>query len=229
LVHSAGITTQVDTGYTNTMTSTEALVHSVKAAGVEDARVLGAVRRVPRNSFVPLEVRNRACDDVPLPIPHGLVTTQPSLAARMIAALALRGHERVLEIGTGYGFQTALLATLASEVWSVERWPDLANAARANLARQGLLNAHVVVADGTTGVPDRAPFDAIVVAAAFPRVPPPLAEQLAAGGRLVQPIGSGGREQVTLFTEAGGTLRRAKVLTGANFVRLVGKHGFAEG
>jgi protein-L-isoaspartate(D-aspartate) O-methyltransferase len=163
---------------------------------------------------------------VPLPIPHGQVTTQPSLVARMLEGLKLRGSARVLEIGTGLGFQTALLATLAGEVWSVERWDDMADTARANLAAAGIANAHVVEGDGSRGLAEPSPFDAIVVAAAFPAVPPPLAEQVAHGGRLVQPIGPGGREDVTVFVKGGGRLVREEVLTGAHFVRLIGEHGF---
>jgi protein-L-isoaspartate(D-aspartate) O-methyltransferase len=146
----------------------------------------------------------------------------------MLEALSLRGAERVLEVGTGYGFQTALLASLARTVWSVERWPDLAETARASLARCGVENARVVVGDGTRGLPQAAPFDAIVVAAAFPRVPPPLAEQLSFGARLVQPIGPGGREEVALYTKEAGAVRRVALVTTAHFVRLVGEHAYAE-
>jgi protein-L-isoaspartate(D-aspartate) O-methyltransferase len=210
------------------VSSNEDLVRTLAATGVRDERVLEAVRKVPRHEFVPPDSRRRAYQDVPLPIPHDQVTTQPSLTARMIEALALRGAERVLEIGTGHGFQTALLATLAQEVWSVERWPDLAAAARVNLARLGIDNAHVVVADGTCGLPDQAPFEAVVVSAAFTRVPAPLSRQLAAGGRLVQPIGPGGNEEVALFVAEEGRLRRVALVTTAHFVRLVGRHAFSE-
>ena len=214
--------------YNEPMASTDHLLETLSAAGIRDRRVLDAVRRVPRHEFVPPEWRARAYEDVPLPIPHGLVTTQPSLMARMIEALALRGDERVLEVGTGLGWQTALLAMLAAEVHSVERWEDLAQASRAVLAKRGLDNAYVVVGDGSLGLADQGPFDAIVVAAAFTSVPTPLAEQLVIGGRLVQPLGPGGREEVTLFVKRDGQLRRAAVLTGANFVRLIGAHGFSE-
>jgi protein-L-isoaspartate(D-aspartate) O-methyltransferase len=144
----------------------------------------------------------------------------------MVEALALTGSERVLEIGTGHGFQTAVLARLAAHVLSVERHADLAATAQANLAREGLRNVDVVVGDGSAGLPDRAPFDAILVSAAFPRVPPPLAEQLVEGGRLVQPIGRGGSEDVTLFERVGTKLVARRSVTGARFVPLVGKHGF---
>jgi protein-L-isoaspartate(D-aspartate) O-methyltransferase len=133
----------------------------------------------------------------------------------------------VLEIGTGYGWQTALLARLAGEVWSIERWEDIASIGRMNIERHGIENAHVVVGDGTLGLPERAPYDAILVAAAFPTVPPPLAEQLADGGRLVQPIGSGGGDEVILFEKRSGVLERRRLVSGAHFVRLYGEHGFA--
>jgi protein-L-isoaspartate(D-aspartate) O-methyltransferase len=208
--------------------SSEDLVRTLAAGGIRDERVLQAVRTIPRHEFVPEESRGRAYEDVPLPIPHAQVTTQPSLIGRMIGALSLSGNERVLEVGTGHGFQTALLATLAGEVWSIERWPDLAATARANLERCGIVNAHVAVGDGTLGLPDHAPFDAIVVSAAFPRVPEPLARQLAARGRLVQPIGHGGDEVVELFAPARGGLRRKTLVTTAHFVRLIGEHAYRE-
>jgi protein-L-isoaspartate(D-aspartate) O-methyltransferase len=156
------------------------------------------------------------------------VTTQPSLIARMIAALGLEGEERVLEVGTGHGFQTALLAYLAGEVWSVERWPDLAETARANLERHGVRNAEVVVGDGSEGLAEHAPFGRILVSAAFPKVPQPLAEQLVQGGLLVHPIGSGGREEVALFRRTPSGLQRHRTITGARFVRLYGRYGFRD-
>ena len=194
--------------------------------GIEDARLLEAVRAVPRSEFVPPALADRAYGDGPLRIPHGQVTTQPSLVARMVEALALSGDERVLEIGTGYGWQTALLGRLAREVWSVERWEDIAETARANLQRRGVTNATVVVGDGTEGLSRQAPFDAILVSAAFTEVPRPLREQLAPGGRLVQPIGPGGLEDVVLFERTGEGLVARRTITCANFVRLVGRHGF---
>jgi protein-L-isoaspartate(D-aspartate) O-methyltransferase len=164
--------------------------------------------------------------DEPIPIGHGQVTTQPSLSARMIEGLRLAGADRVLEIGTGLGYQTALLARLASSVVSIERWPDLAGQARWNLARHGIRNVQVLAGDGSCGRPDRAPYDAIVVSAAFPGVPAPLAAQLRIGGRLVQPIGPGGNEQVVLFERSAAGLQRRQVLTPARFVRLYGHYGF---
>lgn len=167
-----------------------------------------------------------AYTDQPLPITHGQVTSQPSLVAVMVAALGLAGGEKVLEVGTGYGYQTALLARLAARVISVEVWPGMADRARRSLARQGIGNAAVIAGDGSQGVPGHAPFDAIIVSAAFPDVPPPLAAQLADGGRLVQPTGPGGGEDVVLYQQAGDGLARVRVLTRASFVRLHGQHGY---
>jgi protein-L-isoaspartate(D-aspartate) O-methyltransferase len=191
---------------------------------VQDERVLDAIAAVPRRDFVPAEAVDLAELDTPIPIPHGQVTTQPSLVARMVDALALRGDERVLEIGTGYGWQTALLARLAAQIFSVERFADLAETARRQLA--GCENVTVVIGDGSAGLPEHAPYDAILVAAAFPRVPGPLAEQLAEAGRLVQPIGPGGREDVVLFEKRDGGLHRLRSVSPARFVRLHGRHGF---
>jgi protein-L-isoaspartate(D-aspartate) O-methyltransferase len=207
----------------------EDLVEAVRGEGVRDERVLAALVAVPREAYVPPDLASDAYLDRPLPIPHGQVTTQPSLIARMIAALRLEGEESVLEIGTGYGFQTALLAQLARFVWSVERLPDVAETARANLAAQGVDNVEVEVGDGTEGLADHAPFEAIVVSAAHPEVPPALAEQLAEGGRLVEPLGFGGNEEVVLFERTASGLARRATLTGAHFVRLYGRHGFPPG
>jgi protein-L-isoaspartate(D-aspartate) O-methyltransferase len=205
----------------------EDLVREMEREGIRDGRLLEAFRAVPRSLFVPEDLVDRAYRDEPLPIEHGQVTTQPSLLGKMVESLSLAGDEHVLEIGTGYGFQTALLARLAMRVWSVERYADLATRARANLARSGARNVTVAVGDGSAGLPERAPFDAIVVSAAFPSVPPPLVEQLPQGGRLVQPIGSGGSEAVILFERRGGALVPSTTVTTARFVKLVGEHGFA--
>jgi protein-L-isoaspartate(D-aspartate) O-methyltransferase len=206
----------------------EHLVAASRAAGVRDERVLDALRRVPRAGYVPRDLAEFAYEDTPLPIEHAQVTTQPSLVARMVEALELHGTERVLEIGTGYGWQTALLARLADRVFSVERFDDVAEVARANLARHRVENVKVVAGDGSGGLLEHAPFDAIIVSAAFPEVPPPLVEQLLEGGRLVQPMGVGGNEQVVLFEKVGTSLTYRREITGAHFVPLVGEHAFAE-
>jgi protein-L-isoaspartate(D-aspartate) O-methyltransferase len=201
------------------------LARLVSRACVRDARVLDAVAGVPRAAFVPASAQPRAYRDEPIPIPFGQVTTQPSLVARMLEALALEGHERVLEIGTGYGYQTALLARLAARVVSVERLAGLARVARRNL--KGLANVELLVADGSAGCEARGPFDAIVVSAAFTSVPEPLAEQLVMGGRLVQPLGSGGHDEVVLFERSATGLEQRRSVTPAHFVRLYGAHAFA--
>jgi protein-L-isoaspartate(D-aspartate) O-methyltransferase len=209
-----------------TRTNEAGFLVAFRLAGIADPRLLQAAGGVPRAEFVPPGVSDQAYLDIPLPLPHGQVTTQPSLVAKMIEALALTGDERVLEIGTGFGWQTALLARLASEVWSVERWPDLAAAAAANLARHGVENATVVVGDGSEGLAGHAPYDAILVSAAFPEVPEPLAAQLVVGGRLVQPIGPGGREDVVLFKRGAEGLVPRRTIVGAHFVRLIGRRAF---
>jgi protein-L-isoaspartate(D-aspartate) O-methyltransferase len=146
----------------------------------------------------------------------------------MVAGLRLEGDERVLEVGTGFGFQTAILSALAPEVFSVERFPDLAEQARRNLEAAGIAGPIVVVGDGTNGLPEHAPFAAIVVSAAAPQVPGPLVEQLTEGGRLVHPLGPGGYETVIAYRKEAGRLVEEARLTPASFVQLVGEHGFPE-
>jgi protein-L-isoaspartate(D-aspartate) O-methyltransferase len=203
----------------------ERLADVVRAQGVRDERLLSAIAEIPRAAFVPPDMKRAAYRDAPIPIPHDQVTTQPSLIAQMVEALELTGDVKVLEIGTGYGWQTALLARLAGTVWSIERWPDLAATARANL--DGITNVRVVVRDGSEGLPNEAPFDAMIVAAAFTSVPPPLVHQLADGGRLVQPIGPGGRDDVTLFEKRPERLIAVRNIVPAHFVRLRGRYGYS--
>jgi protein-L-isoaspartate(D-aspartate) O-methyltransferase len=197
------------------------LVAAVRRAGVRDARVIEAFRRVPRERFVPEDWVALASTDAPVPIGHGQVTTQPSLVARMVEALELSGDERVLEIGTGLGYQAAILGMLAREVYSIELLSDLAARARDNLRVAGIVNVLVVAGDGVLGLPDCAPFQAIIVAAASPSVPPALVEQLVEEGRLVQPMGRGGDEIVEKFRKRQGRLVRAGELVRARFVPLV--------
>jgi protein-L-isoaspartate(D-aspartate) O-methyltransferase len=208
------------------MSAPQDLVAVARDHGVRDERVLAAVSSVARADFVPGTHTALAYRDQPIPISHQQVTTQPSLCARMLEALRLRGDDRVLEIGTGYGYQAALLAALAAEVVSVEWWPDMVEQARDNLAANGIGNVTVITGDGGLGAASSAPFDGIVVAAAYPEVPRPLVEQLRVGGRLVQPIGAGGDEIVVVFQRtAEGLVRRAELVP-ARFVMLRGKHGY---
>lgn len=201
------------------------LAETVRQAGVTDERLLRAIRAIPRAEFVPGHAVSLAYHDQPIPIGHDQVTTQPSLSAAMIESLGLTGTEHVLEVGTGLGFQTALLAALAADVVTIDIWPDLVERARRALDRRNIRNVETRVGDGGAGVPERAPYDAIIVSAAHPTVPPPLVEQLRPGGRLVQPIGPGGDEQVTLFERTEDGLVRRRVIVPAWFVRLRGVHG----
>ena len=202
------------------------LATAARSAGVADERLLAAIAQVPRSLFVQAELAAHAYLDEPVRITHRQATTQPSLVAKMIESLALRGEEKLLEIGTGYGYQTAPLARLAREVFSLELWQDMRDAAWPSLNAIGVSNVTLLAGDGTRGVPDQTPFDAIIVTAAFPSVPPPLAKQLVRGGRLVQPIGPGGREDVRLFEKDGNKLAAIRSITAAYFVHLYGKHGY---
>lgn len=205
--------------------SPESLVRILVDRGIHDKRLLDAFARVRRADFVPEEFTNEAYLDEPIGIGHAQVTTQPSLIASMVQALRLNGTEKVLEVGTGFGFQTAILSMMCRQVFSIERLADLAAAAESNLRKAGIGNATVVVGDGSLGLPDHAPFDAVIVSAAAPEVPQPLIDQLEDGGRLVQPIGPGGAETVTGFQKIQGNLVEKEVITGACFVPLFGAFG----
>lgn len=198
-----------------------ALLRTVERAGVRDRRVLDALRATPREYFVTPEHAWDAYTDVPIPIGHGQVTSQPSLIAQILAAVRPGPADRALEVGAGYGFQTALLARLCAHVWSIERYADLAEHARRNLAAAGVENATVVVGDGTRGLVEHAPYQVIVVSARAPSVPKALAEQLAADGRLAQPIDTPAGEYVTLFGKRRGALVETATVTPARFVPLV--------
>ncbi|MGH2571915.1 MAG: protein-L-isoaspartate(D-aspartate) O-methyltransferase [Actinomycetota bacterium] len=209
--------------------SPESLITAIRDEGIRDERVIDAFRRVDRAGFVTRAEVARAYEDRPLRIPHRQVTTQPSLIARMVEGLRLTGEERVLEVGTGLGFQTAILALLAREVFSIERFADLAEQAKANLDAAGIERVTVLVGDGTRGVAEHAPYDAILVSAAAPEVPSPLVEQLVEEGLIVHPVGPGGSEVVVAFRKEGAGLVQEARLTGAYFVPLVGRHGLPEG
>lgn len=162
----------------------------LSARGITDERVLNAFLKVPRHAFVPEEYQREAHADHPIPIEEGQTISQPYIVALMVSLLRLYGHERVLEIGTGSGFQTAILAELALEVFSVERIPLLYNLAASRLVKLGYANIHLAAADGSLGWPGKAPFDAIIVSAAAPEIPESLVGQLAVNGRMVIPVGS---------------------------------------
>ena len=203
------------------------LVETLRARGIRDLAVLKAFAETPRHLFVPAAVRHRAYEDGALPIGNGQTISQPFMQARYLEALRLHGTERVLEIGTGSGYQTALLGALAGTVFSVERVEALALAARAALREAGVTNVSVLLGDGTLGWSAYAPYDAVLVAAGGPEVPPPLVEQLAPGGRLLIPLGERGAQVLTLVERVGrGPDVRHTPLGTARFVPLVGEHGF---
>lgn len=201
------------------------LVDALREKGVRDLAVLRAVATVPRHLFVPESVVHRAYDDAALPLAAGQTVSQPFVQARSLEALRLSGRERVLEVGAGSGYQTALLAELVDSVIAVERIPALAEAARDRLSRLGYRNVSVVAGDGTLGWRSLAPFDAIVVAAASPDVPGPLVEQLAPGGRMVVPIGNR-EEQILMLVERTGDRVTRSPLSDVRFVPLLGEFGF---
>ena len=201
------------------------LVETLQGKGIRDLAVLRAVRMVPRHLFVPESVRHRAYDDAALPIGSSQTISQPWVQARYLELLALTGRERVLEIGTGSGYQTALLAVLCDAVFSVERIPGLAQRAREALAAANVRNVTVLVGDGTLGWRPFAPYDAILVAAASPEIPGPLVEQLAPGGRMVIPLGDRDNQTLTLVRREGEQLRTTTVAD-VRFVPLLGEFGF---
>lgn len=197
-------------------------VTAAERAGVRDPRVLAALAAVPRAPFVPRTRRRDVDRDQPLAIGDGQTTSQPSLVATMLEALELDGHERVLEIGAGTGFEAALLAHLAAEVHTVERIPRLAEIARRNLADLGIGNVEVVVGDGTRGLPERAPFDAVIVAAASDALPAALTAQVTPGGRVVAPLGPRDLQQVVVHEQRAGRLEVVRRTTRVRFVPLIG-------
>jgi protein-L-isoaspartate(D-aspartate) O-methyltransferase len=204
----------------------QAMVHTQLACrGINDERVLDAMAQVPRHLFVPEEWRAQAYEDRALPIEAGQTISQPFIVALMAQALALAGDERVLEIGTGSGYAAAVLSLLATEVYTVERWPALAESAERRLHDLVFKNVHVVVGDGTAGLPAYAPFDAITVAAASPWAPKPLREQLANGGRLLIPVG-GRDEQLLLRLTRRDNVIHTERLSGVRFVPLIGAHAW---
>ena len=201
------------------------LVETLQSGGITDLNVLRAFDLTPRHLFVPTGMRHRAYEDSALPIGNGQTISQPTTHARYLAALTLTGKERVLEIGTGSGYQTVLLAHLAAQVFSIERVGALADAARTAIRDAGVRNVSLLAGDGTLGWRDYAPFDAILVTAGAPRVPEPLAEQLAEGGRMLIPIGTRESQHLTVVTKRGTALQRRDI-GAVRFVPLVGAHGW---
>lgn len=193
--------------------------------GIRDERLLTVMREIPRHRFVPSSLRHRAYEDCPLPIGEGQTISQPYIVAEMTEALSLEGTEKVLEIGTGSGYQTAILCRLAREVVTTERIEPLFRSAQRVLEELGIRNVRFRIGDGTLGSPEDAPFDAILVTAAAPEVPPPLVSQLAVGGILVIPVGGRWEQDlVRLRKEEGGIHRES--LGGCRFVPLLGEYGF---
>ncbi|HQN19374.1 MAG TPA: protein-L-isoaspartate(D-aspartate) O-methyltransferase [Syntrophobacteraceae bacterium] len=195
--------------------------------GISDSRVLEAMRRVPRHLFVEEALQEQAYSDFPLPIGEKQTISQPYIVALMTVTLGIEGHEKVLEIGTGSGYQAAILAELADRVFSIERFPGLAYRANQILQKLGYRNVIIRVADGSLGWPEEAPFDGIIVTAGTPRIPDPLIDQLAIGGRLVIPVG-GKISQELVLVERTPEGKKVTELGGVRFVDLVGKWGWEE-
>jgi protein-L-isoaspartate(D-aspartate) O-methyltransferase len=206
----------------------------LRRRGISDERVLAAMAEVPRELFVPEHERRRAYNDSALPIGHGQTISQPWIVAAIAQALALQGTEKVLEIGTGSGYSAAVIARLAREVFTIERLEPLAREARELLAELGFENVHVIVADGTEGLPEQAPFEGIAVHATAPAPPPSLLAQLAPAGRLVIPVAGDGADILTVYVRTGeldpvtGEGLEARSLGACRFVPLIGREGFEE-
>jgi len=197
----------------------------LEARGIKDRSVLDAMREVPRHLFVPAAYRERAYDDCPLPIDERQTISQPYMVAWMTELLRLKGEETVLEVGTGSGYQAAVLSKLARFVFTMERIPLLAEAAKKRLRDMGIENAEVVVGDGTEGLPEHALYEGIIVTAGSPSVPPRLVEQLVDGGRLVIPVGSSAVQMLTVIEKRGDkTITREE--GSCVFVPLVGRYGW---
>jgi len=200
----------------------------IRGRGIRDPRVLAAMQRVPRHEFLGPDLQTEAYEDRPLPIGYGQTVSQPYIVAAMLEALELQPSDRVLEVGTGSGYQTALLAELAGKVFSIERHAPLAERAREALAGLGYAGVEVTVGDGSEGLASAAPFDAILVSAAAPQLPPTLFEQLAEGGRLIVPVGFVAGQELELVRkeQAQPHVRR---LDACRFVPLIGREGFPSG
>ena len=201
------------------------LVSVLQDQGIRDLSVLHAIDEIPRHLFIPSAVRHRAYEDSALPIGSGQTISQPSIHARYLELLELTGNERVLEIGTGSGYQTALLGKLAAQVFSIERIGPLLDRAREVLQQVGVTNVSFMLGDGTFGWPQFAPYDAILVGAAAPEIPPAYIDQLGEGGRLLIPLGGRDEQVLHLFTRRGDNVEQ-KDIAPVRFVPLVGKHSW---
>jgi len=204
------------------------MVEDLRRYGIRDDRVLEVMGRVPRHRFVPNYEESRAYDDDPLCIGYGQTISQPYMVAIMTQCLALSGKEKLLEVGTGSGYQTAILAELAASVYTIERVEALSRQAQARLTEMGYANIHFRAGDGTLGWPEEAPFDAILITAAAPGVAEPWREQLAEGGRLVAPVGPRYGQTLIAYTKRGEKLEEMPVC-GCVFVPLLGEFGWKEG
>jgi len=199
----------------------------IASRGIKDIRVLNALNKVPRHLFVEEALQGQAYNDYPLPIGEKQTISQPFMVALMTEALELKGEERVLEIGTGSGYQAAILAELAERVYSIERIRSLANRARTLLHELHYYNVEIGVSDGTQGLKEKAPFEAITVTAGAPDVPQPLLDQLTVGGRLVVPVGDAFSQILVRVTRMKRGFKRQE-MGGCHFVRLIGKNGWQE-
>lgn len=201
------------------------LVETLQAKGIRDLAVLRAFEMTPRHQFVPTGLRHRAYEDAPLPIGNGQTISQPWVHARYLELLHLTGRERVLEIGTGSGYQTVLLAHLTAQVFSIERIPALLQQARENIQRAGVNNVSLLLGDGTIGWREYAPYDAILVGAGSPTIPQPLLDQLAEGGRLLIPVGDREEQKLIVAERKGGQITQRDEVP-MRFVPLIGHHGW---
>ena len=202
------------------------VAQQLRQRGISDERLLAAMAKVPRHEFVSPQNWPEAYADHPIPIAEQQTTSQPYMIAAMIQAAGVKPEDRVLEIGAGSGYQTAVLAELAGQVFAVERYASLTEAARTTLERLGYRNAKVVTGDGSLGFPEAAPYDAIIVSAAAPRIPPALVEQLAMGGRLIVPVGESDQQVVQLVQRNADGTTSIRTLEGCRFVPLIGEQGF---
>jgi protein-L-isoaspartate(D-aspartate) O-methyltransferase len=198
----------------------------LRQRGIHDERLLAAMSKVPRHEFVGQQNWNEAYADHPIPIAEKQTTSQPYMIAAMVQAAEIKPEDRVLEIGAGSGYQTALLAVLASQVFAVERYASLAEAAQKTLERLGYRNAKIVTGDGSLGLAEAAPFDAIIVSAAAPRIPQALIDQLAVGGRLLIPVGEAEQQVLQLVQRNADGGTTVHTLEGCRFVPLIGEQGF---